>query len=409
MTVTLDYTQRPDVAPALLARVTNTLATWLPSPDDAAPLLTWSADAWHAAAWIVYWQNALPWFVKRVQATGAPVPGDLWAELVALAEGSRERTRRMLDDVAELLAALEQAGIPALPFKGAALAPLVYPDPLVRPMGDLDILVHARDIDRGVVILRELGYRFFSRSAEDEVYLKGERKANVWAPDNVHPVEMHYTLREEYAGLAYHLETLLWDSAKRQPFWQGTKVLLPSLPALFHHVCAHATSDWLIQRGRLMHLDDVRKLAAHMDSADWATFLDGVTAHGARFVYPILAFARRYAAPAIPDGVMAALAAETPPALRAWAARTELGDTSISNPTSRSGLGLDLAGLLARSHGERVGMWLRSVFPRRRNLTKRYPQLSAGPAWPLCYALLNLDRAKHMTLKALGRGIDDGP
>jgi hypothetical protein len=327
----------------------------------------------------------------------------VWERLTAVDAASRERTRRMLDGVVELLDALEDAGVAALPFKGAALAPLYYPDPLLRPLGDVDVLVRRADVERGVAVLRDLGYRFYSRSAEDEVYLRGERKANVWAPDNVHPVEMHYALREEYAGLAYDLAGEMWGSALRRPYWQGTTALVPDTPALLHHVCAHATSDWLIQRGRLMHLDDVRRLAARMDEASWDAFRAAVPPSGARFVYPILAFATRYAGPPIPRALLDSLARQTPVALRRWVERTELGATSLSNTRSRSGLGLDMARLLARSRAERGRMWLRSFFPRRWNLTKRYPRLAGSPAWPLCYLLLNLDRAGHMTLKALGR------
>jgi hypothetical protein len=319
--------------------------------------------------------------------------------LVTLEQESRERTDRMLNDTVRFLEALAAQGISALLLKGAALAPCYYPDPLLRPMGDIDVLVHEQDVEASVEVLERLGYRFYSRSAEDVVYLKGERRANVWAPDNVHPLELHYTLREEYAGLAYQLAPDLWRSATKREYWRDTQALLPGTPALLHHVCAHATSDWLIQRGRLMHLGDLQMLAAKMFDEDWRTFLAGIDAYGARFIYPMLAFAVRYTDADIPAHVMARLAEQTPVALRDWIARTELGETSRSNPHPRSGLGLEIARWLARSRGERFRMWLRSFFPRRWNLTKRYPRLTVSPAWPLGYVLLNLDRARHIVFK----------
>jgi hypothetical protein len=52
--------------------------------------------------------------------------------------------------------------------------------------------------------------------------------------------------------------------------------------------------------------------------------------------------------------------------------------------------------MLAGSRAERVRMWLRSLFPRRWNLVKRYPRLAASPFYPLCYVLIDLDRAWHL-------------
>ena len=60
------------------------------------------------------------------------------------------------------------------------------------------------------------------------------------------------------------------------------------------------------------------------------------------------------------------------------------------------GLGFALARRLARTPSERLRMWLRSIFPRRWNLSKRYPRLSASPLWPICYLLLNGDRLYHV-------------
>ncbi len=38
-----------------------------------------------------------------------------------------------------------EAGVPVIVLKGAALAALVYPSPALRPMRDIDLLVHRRD------------------------------------------------------------------------------------------------------------------------------------------------------------------------------------------------------------------------------------------------------------------------
>ena len=60
---------------------------------------------------------------------------------------------------ARLLSALGENGIPVLILKGAALALQVYPQPGLRPMGDLDILVKDSNVSRAIDLLESLGYR----------------------------------------------------------------------------------------------------------------------------------------------------------------------------------------------------------------------------------------------------------
>ena len=397
----MDMQQRPSLPSKRLADITNTLAHWLPSTADGTAVAGWHLAEWEAAIWVVYWQNALPWFVKRIRQTEANVPEPALAYLFQLDADSRERTRLMLDGCVEMLTAFAQRGIQAMPFKGAALAPLYYDDPLMRPLADLDILVHEKNLTPIVHILRELGYRYYSRSAEDHVYLRGERQSNIWSPHNVHPVELHFTLREEYAGIGYNLADEMWQQSEERSYWCGHKACIPQIAMLLHHVCAHATSDWLIQRGRLMQIDDIRRLSQRMSEQDWQGFDTAVTPQNARFVYPALAFTLKYTDLPVPETILQRFRGQCPPALLAWIEQTEIADASESNPVDRSGIGLDLARRLALSRADEARFWLRSFFPRRWNLSKRYPRLVATPLWPICYLLLNGDRMWHLARKKL--------
>ena len=387
---------RPDLPPEDLMTVTNMLARWLPGGDGTA-VSNWSLAEWEAALWVVYWQNALPWLADRVAENGIELPEAVNGRLQTINTASRERTKVMLDACVEILAAFKQAGIETILLKGAVLAPLIYQDSLKRPLADLDLLIRPKDVAASrEIMLNQLGYRYYSRSAEDEVYLRGERKENIWAPDNVHPVEVHFTLREEYAGIGYELAEVMWRESEERPYWQNTTARIPNPAALLLHVCAHTTSDWIIQRGRLMHIDDIRQLCATMQPADWQTFARLVQPGTARFIYPALAFVCKYTQLDIPANMLNSLRENCPPALLDWLAHTELAAASESNPTSRSGIGLDIARRLARSRLDMVRFWLRSFFPRRYNLAKRYPKLVEMPFWWLGYLLINLDRVWHM-------------
>jgi hypothetical protein len=399
----LDYRVRPALPDTTIASVTNQLARWLPSAADRSALAGWGHAEWLAAEWVTYWQNALPWLVRRIRDTGVEVSADVYARLTILDRDIRERTRRMLANAVELLAALQEEGVAAVPTKGAVLAARYYPDPLLRPLTDLDILVHERDLDRAGAVLLKLGYRLHSRSAEDLVYLRGEFRGHGWSPDNVHPVEMHYAVREEYAGLAFDLSDAIWRHNTRSAYWHGIDALLPDTAALLLHVCAHATSDWLIRRGRLYQICDLKLLAGRMTPDDWDVFAAAIGPENSRYVYPALAFALKYADLPVPVGLLERLRALTPARLCAYVDATELAEASQSNSETRSGIGVDIAHMLARSRRERVLMWLRSLFPRRWNLAHRYPRLVATLFWPLCYVLINGDRLWHVVYARVAR------
>ena len=396
-----DYTLRPELPQEKLATVTNVLARWLPGSIDNTAVSQWTLAEWEAAEWVVYWQNALPWLVARVQASQIEVPEGVNGRLHSLNAASRERTRCMLAACAEILSALQQSGIEAVLLKGAALAPFYYPDPLLRPLADLDLLIQPQAMAASrEIMLKQLGYRYYSRSAEDEVYLRGERKENIWAPDNVLPVELHFALREEYAGIGYELAEIMWAESGERPYWQETCARIPHSAALLLHVCAHTTSDLLIQRGRLMHIDDIGKLCARMQPEDWQRFGQLVLPNTARFIYPAFAFVEKYTPLPVPEFLADSLRENCSPALLTWLAQIELAEASEANPASRSGLGLEIAHRLSRSRLDMVRFWLRSFFPRRFNLAKRYPRLVETPMWPLAYVLINVDRIRHLLLKS---------
>ena len=58
----------------------------------------------------------------------------------------------------EALTALAAAGVPVILLKGIAYAGTLYPDPALRPMSDIDLLVRATDFITATRTLQRLGY-----------------------------------------------------------------------------------------------------------------------------------------------------------------------------------------------------------------------------------------------------------
>ena len=97
------------------------------------------------------------------------------------------RCEKLKYELTKLCAALEQAEIPFIPLKGSVLRQY-YPEPWMRTSCDIDVLVHAEDLQRTVSYLADnLGYRRESQNSHD---------ISMFTQGGVH-IEVHYDLVED--------------------------------------------------------------------------------------------------------------------------------------------------------------------------------------------------------------------
>jgi len=100
----------------------------------------------------------VPLLLTHLQLAGVPLPPATKQQLLGYfmqhAHAAQVRARVL----AEILTCYQAAGIEVLILKGAALAHLIYPQPMLRPMRDIDILVRAADVYRAYALLPEIGF-----------------------------------------------------------------------------------------------------------------------------------------------------------------------------------------------------------------------------------------------------------
>src|SRR5215212_5942003 len=125
---------------ALIREHAQTLQQW-----DGLPAL---AEA-HGLVPLVY---------THLQAAGVAVPPAIKAQLLGYYMQHAHATRMRTQVLSDILTCYQAAGIDTLVLKGAALAHIVYPQPLLRPMRDIDILVRAEEVYRAYVLLPEIGF-----------------------------------------------------------------------------------------------------------------------------------------------------------------------------------------------------------------------------------------------------------
>lgn len=99
-----------------------------------------------------------PLAAHHLTAIEFPIPRSAKRELRALAARHRLASETRTRILRDILTRYESAGIRVMLLKGAALAHLIYPEPSLRPMRDIDLLVRKADALNAQKILGELGF-----------------------------------------------------------------------------------------------------------------------------------------------------------------------------------------------------------------------------------------------------------
>lgn len=163
-----------------------------------------------------------------------------------------------------VLKKLKAENLPVIALKGTHLANLVYRDPSLRPMSDIDVLVREKDAEQAFASLLAIGYRQSSKEAiEDHHHLPG-----ILSPSGIR-VEIHTGIHEHSLPYAIDLDGI-WDRAMTAEF-AGDEGLVLAPEDLLLHLCIHAASHNF--DCELRHLWDFREvLETYRETLDTGVF-----------------------------------------------------------------------------------------------------------------------------------------
>lgn len=121
-------------------------------------------------------------------------------------------------ELLKLAKEFEAHGIPAVPFKGPLLALSAYQDLALRQFGDLDLLVHKRDIAEAGKVIVAQGYQpnlnddvaDDQKLDSDEVAFLGPQYYTFNRPDGRARVDLQWRISEEYFAFSLD-EAPLWE------------------------------------------------------------------------------------------------------------------------------------------------------------------------------------------------------
>lgn len=254
-------------------------------------------------------QGVAPYLYWQLNTLGVPMAAPEWEPLRASYRAQVRHCQTLCDAAEKIDAALRDANLPSVWLKGFALAHSVYPDPALRPMRDLDVLVPFAQRHAALECMQQLGYDLDivrpSETLQDmshDYHLRGAV-----------PLELHYRLLGVHSKF-FTPDDLAWFWTQTQPFSIKTRtlaMLAPEAQALHlsaHAILNHSEAEFLLQRFLDLHL-----VIASATQLDWNTVLERAIAW--RWTYAVqraLEITRTYFGTPIPDTITDALSAQRP-------------------------------------------------------------------------------------------------
>lgn len=183
------------------------------------------------------------WALRLLKDQHVTVPAALAAALQKEAHRCRARSIIALTSYSTISTALTTANVPHIPLKGIALLQWLYPDPGLRNVSDIDMLVQPKDVQRAHVALEDEGWRPDTPQARERLlkyshhshYQKSHSRGLV-------PMELHWRFSQGLAQTRPAAE--IWNGAMR-PDWVDSasceRYLDPSmmLYSLLLHLATH--------------------------------------------------------------------------------------------------------------------------------------------------------------------------
>jgi hypothetical protein len=166
-----------------------------------------------------------------------------------------------------LLDLLKAHDIPALPYKGPALAVSAYGDVTLRQFQDLDLLVHPQDVLRVKDVLMAHGYRpeYHLTQKQEAVHLKSGCEYNFTRLDGQVHLELHWQITARHYSLPLDLERA-WERLAPIPLLGSTVPCLSPEDSLAI-LCVHGGGKhrW----APLIQICDLAQLIRAHEQMDW--------------------------------------------------------------------------------------------------------------------------------------------
>lgn len=241
----------------------------IPADTQLTPNLLSSAD-WSAVTSLAHEYRvsaALAWALEKASPKSS-LPRGIRSFFASLAARQRQSNERVRDEIVEVGNILNGIGVVPLQLKGGAhLFADLYPDPAIRQMADLDILVLSSRLDESVMAMKKSGLVELSSYQHPRAH----HHAALGRDDLVVPIELHHDVLACPHGTFLTSKEMFASSL--QVTKHGVRIALPSATHAVIHNIAHAQlndHDSVYGRIDLRGLLDLALLSnVHAKAIDW--------------------------------------------------------------------------------------------------------------------------------------------
>ena len=186
------------------------------------------------------------------------VPAAVRRHLQRACLSSATQNLRMTGELLNILQALEEAGIEAVPFKGPALASQLFGNVAQRQFRDLDILVRPGQISAAIEVMLSRGYlkEFELTAVREAEYLRSEHALQFHSPSGEFIVEIHWNFGSRYQAFPL-TAAAVWERL-RVVSLQGRSIRALSNEDLCIYLCLHGAKhgwdrlEWICSLAQLM-------------------------------------------------------------------------------------------------------------------------------------------------------------
>jgi hypothetical protein len=269
----------------------------------------WSPDQWRSILNCAEDQHVAPLLSYELRRAGADkvVPASVVQRLQESLHANAACNLGLFQELGTVLGGLESMGIPVIVLKGAFLASAVYANPALRRMGDLDLLVHLKDIPQAMEKLSELGYH-----VNAPPWVNVGCDIELAAPDRLATVELHWGLTG--LGKRYSIPVeAVWHSARPVDI-AGAAVLTLAPEELLLYLAYHAANKHLFMQGLRSLVDVDQVVRRYEPGISWERVASLAASWGLqRGVSLTIQLCRDYLDTPVPDAGLRRLAVETEP------------------------------------------------------------------------------------------------
>ena len=208
------------------------------------------------------------------------------------------RALLMSGELIRIVDHLASLGIETLPYKGLALAEVIYGDIALRQSGDIDLLIRPKDFSRVRDALQNIGFTPHSRLSEpqERAYLKSGYEYSFDGAAGPNLLEVQWAIQPRFYSIHFDMDGIFERAVTVNV--AGRPMKTPSSEDLFLILSAHAAKHvW----GRLIWICDLA-LILTLPNLDWQWIAAQAKALGiARIVDVTMILANRLLAAEIPS------------------------------------------------------------------------------------------------------------